>query len=89
MNDIEHLSKKVDFILDVINLTEINGIIPKELIERSRNRMKIEQLREQIKISSITEKEKLEKELKKSVAKELEFEKIKKGNFVSRLFRKI
>jgi len=89
-NQFEILNKKIDFILDVINLAEINGYLPKELIERSRNRMKIEHLREQLK----TEKnENLDKTLKKYIEKEIEFEnyfkKNKKKNFISSLVLKL
>lgn len=45
MSKIEDLRQKVDFLLDIVNLSEIAGILPSELVERSRNRMKIERLK--------------------------------------------
>lgn len=64
-DDLSELIKKIDFVVDVINLCEIEKIIPSELIDRSRNRIKIEELKAR----------KNDNELKKCLEKELKYQK--------------
>ena len=65
---VEELSNKVELIFDIINQLEVNNLIPPKIIERSRNRIRLEKLRKEHKINpsddlSRTIKECMDKEL--------------------------
>ena len=66
----EELNKKLNFIIEVINLMEACGCIPSELVERARNRILIEELKSKLQEA---ESEELENKLKDCQARELEF----------------
>ena len=70
---IEELNKKTDFIIDIINLLEISGILPSVIIERSRNRIEIEEIRTKLKEKKDNV---LKKELKNKLEKELRLQKL-------------
>jgi len=65
---INELSGKMDFLFDVLNQLEVVNIIPSEILERSRNRLRLDELK--------TENEKnpsdsLSNEIKKCMKREL------------------
>ena len=96
-NNTNDLSRKVDFLLDVVNLLDVNGFLPSKLVERSRNRIKMERIREQIKeLNPNDSQEKineLEKELKKCFNKEIDlerfFKKMNRNKFIKKFLQKI
>lgn len=79
----EELERKTEFLLDIVNLLEINKIIPKEIIERAMNRMAINGLREQLKEGHSDE---INNKLKKCLEREMKYQ--NKNNFFAKIFRR-
>jgi len=66
---VDELSSKVEFLFDIVNQLEVNNLIPSKIIERSRNRIRLEDLkREQEKNPSDNN---LKEEIKRCMDKEL------------------
>jgi len=87
---IEKLENEVNFLLDVINLLHINDLLPPKLLERSKNRVKINELEKDLKENP---NDILEKKLKKCRIEELKqqkkFKKFNKNNFIFSFLRRI
>ena len=41
---IEDLKRKIDFLINVVNLLEVANLLPPEIVERARNRARINEL---------------------------------------------
>jgi hypothetical protein len=68
----ENIEKKVDFILDILNLLEIENILPKEIVDRARNRAQVNELKDKL-IDKYDEN--VNTQLKQCLAKEIEYQK--------------
>ena len=67
---IEDLKRKIDFLINVVNLLEVANLLPPEIVERARNRARINELQG---ISLLSHNEK--GELNKLLKDEVEFQK--------------
>jgi len=97
------VENKLEYLLEVVNLMEINKVIPKEIVDRAMNRLTINGLRDEI--QEIKEAQAREMDFGSSKSNELETKnneletKLKKclekemkyqtkNNFLARIFRR-
>lgn len=71
---IEDLKKKIDFLINIVNLLEVANLLPHEIVERARNRARINELQEISTASLLSHREK--EELNRLLKEEVEFQKI-------------
>ena len=71
-DEMEELKNNINLVLDVLNQLEFYKIIPSEIIERSRNRIRINELKEKYKDHP---SEQINEKIKSCLNKELDYHK--------------